>query len=71
MSSSVLRELEDLRVLLRSPRPTLAAGHLGMAPSEAPSTLPKQYADVLKTAEAGFKAVEPARRWLSRNAVAA
>ena len=51
MSRSVLRELEDLRILLRSPRPSLPASQLGPGPQEASSSLPKQYADVLQTAE--------------------
>ncbi|KAK9844497.1 hypothetical protein WJX74_003246 [Apatococcus lobatus] len=51
MTRSVLRELEDLRILLRSPRPSLPAGQLGPGPAEHPSPLPKQYADVLQTAE--------------------
>ena len=50
MSRSVLKELEDLRILLRSPRPSLSAGKVQPAESQT-AALPKQYTDVLKDAE--------------------
>ncbi len=51
MSRSVLKELEDLRILLRSPRPALSAGKPAQPVESQPAALPKQYTDVLKDAE--------------------
>ena len=51
MSRSVLKELEDLRVLLRSPRPSLSARKPGQPVVDHPATVQKQYSDVLQDAE--------------------